>query len=144
VPCFALACLVYLATALPGSAIGLLWPSMRISIHQPVGALGGLLALGVAVSVVSSAAAGRLSRVGSGTLVATGTGLVALALAVEVEAPSLWLMAIGFALLGAGFGITNSAANVHAARYFGARQINWMHASYGLGCARSRWSGSAP
>jgi fucose permease len=134
VPCFALACLAYLAAALPGSAIGLLWPSMRISIHQPVGALGALLALGVVASVAASAATGRLqSRVGTGVLVAAGTALVALALAVESLATSLWPMAIGFTTFGLGFGITNSAANVHAARHFGARQINWMHASYGLG-----------
>ena len=133
-PCFALACLAYLAAALPGSAIGLLWPSMRISIHQPVGALGVLLALGVAASVVSSAATGRaLPRVGAGPLVAVGTALVALALAAEALASSLWLLAIGFAVFGAGFGLTDSAANIHAARHFGARQINWMHASYGLG-----------
>jgi fucose permease len=134
VPCFVLACLAYLAVALPGSAIGLLWPPMRISIHQPVGALGVLLALGVVASVVSSTAAGRvLSRVGAGPLVAAGTALVALALAVEALAPSVWAMAIGFTVFGLGFGITNSAANVHAARHFGARKINWMHASYGLG-----------
>jgi len=134
VPCLALACLAYLGAALPSSAIGLLWPSMRISIHQPVGALGPLLALGVTASVVSSAATGRaLSRVGAGRLVAAGTALLALALAAEAPASSVWLMATGFVLFGAGSGITDSAANAHAARHFGARQINWMHASYGLG-----------
>jgi fucose permease len=134
VSCFALACLAYLAAALPSSAIGLLWPSIRISIHQPVGALGVLLALGVAASVVSSVATGRLlSRVGAGTLVALGTALLALALAEEVLASSLTAMAIGFALFGLGSGITDSAANAYATRHFGARRINWMHASYGLG-----------
>jgi fucose permease len=134
VSCFALACFAYLAAALPSSAIGLLWPSMRISISQPVGTLGVLLALGVAASVVSSVATGRvLPRVGAGRLVGPGTALCALALAVEATASSLWPMAIGFVLFGIGFGVTNSTANSHAARHFGARQINWMHASYGLG-----------
>jgi fucose permease len=134
VPCLALACLAYLGAALPSSAIGLLWPSIRISIHQPVGALGLLLALGITASVVSSAATGRaLSRAGAGPLVAAGTALLALALAVETPASSLWQMATGFVLFGIGSGITDAAANAHAARHFGARQINWMHASYGLG-----------
>jgi len=134
VPCLALACLAYLGAALPSSAIGLLWPSIRISIHQPVGALGLLLALGITASVVSSAATGRaLSRAGAGPLVAAGTALLALALAVETPASSLWQMATGFVLFGVGSGITDAAANAHAARHFGARQINWMHASYGLG-----------
>jgi fucose permease len=134
VPCLALACLAYLGAALPSSAIGLLWPAIRISIHQPVGALGPLLALGIAASVVSSAATGRiLSRVGAGPLVAAGTALLAVALAVEAPASSLWQMAMGFVLFGVGSGITDAAANAYAARHFGARQINWMHASYGLG-----------
>jgi fucose permease len=134
VSCFALACLAYLFLALPSSPIGQLWPSIRISIHQPVGALGVLLVLGIAASALSSAAAGRLmSRVGAGALMAAGTALMALALAVETAASSVWPMAVGFTVFGTGFGIADSAANVHAARHFGARQINWMHASYGLG-----------
>ena len=42
-------------------------------------------------------------------------------------------MAVGTALFGLGFGSLDTALNVHAARHFGARDINWMHASYGLG-----------
>ena len=69
VPPFLLACLAYLTVALPGSTLGLVWPSMRLSFHEPLGALGVLLAFGVTASVVSSAATGRiLSRVGVGPL----------------------------------------------------------------------------
>jgi fucose permease len=107
---------------------------MRLSLHEPVGALGILLAFGVTASVLSSAASGRLlSGLRVGPLVALGTLLSALALVTECLAPSLWVVAIGFVLFGFGFGATDSALNVHAARHFGARQINWMHASYGLG-----------
>jgi hypothetical protein len=60
VPSLVLACLAYLSVAIPGSTLGLLWPSMRLSFHQPVGALGILLAFGVAASVASSIATGRL------------------------------------------------------------------------------------
>ncbi len=133
-PAFRLACLAYLGVALPGSALGLLWPSMRLSFHQPVGALGILLAFGVTASVISSAATGRiLSRVSAGSVVASGTMLSALALAAEALTPSLWVFAGGIAAFGLGFGAIDSALNAHAASHFGARDINWMHASYGLG-----------
>ncbi len=133
-PPFLLACLAYLTVALPGSTLGLVWPSMRLSFHEPLGALGVLLAFGVTASVVSSAATGRiLSRVGVGPLLALGTMLTAVALAVEALAPSLWVVTGGFVLFGLGFGATDSALNAYAARHFGAREINWMHASYGLG-----------
>jgi fucose permease len=132
VPAFLLACLAYLGVALPGSTLGLLWPSIRLSLGQPVGALGILLVPGIAASVISSAVTGRL-RVPAGPLVAGAALLIALALAAEALAPSMWVMAAGTVLFGIGFGALDTALNAHASRHFGARDINWMHASYGLG-----------
>ena len=131
-PALLLACVAYLGVALPGSTLGLLWPSIRLSLGQPVGALGILLVPGIAASVVSSAVTGRL-RLSAGPLVAVSTLLIALALAVEALAPSMWVMTAGTVLFGVGFGALDTALNAHAARHFGARDINWMHASYGLG-----------
>jgi hypothetical protein len=96
VPAFLLACLAYLGVALPASTLGLLWPSMRLSFGEPVGALGFLLVFGVTASVIASAATGRiLSRVRVGPVVALGTLLSALALAAEALAPSLWVLPAG-------------------------------------------------
>jgi fucose permease len=131
---FRLACLAYLGAALPGSTVGLLWPSMRVSLGEPIGALGILLAIGVASSVLASAAAGRvLSRVNAGTFLSAGVLLTGLALGLEGVAPALWVVGAGFAVFGIGFGAIDAAVNAHAASHFGARQVNWMHASYGLG-----------
>jgi fucose permease len=107
---------------------------MRLGFHQPVGALGIILAFGVAASVISSVATGRLvASVRVGTLVAIGTLLVAAALGEEALAPSLWVFAVGTVLFGLGFGALDSTLNAYAASHFGPRDINWMHASYGLG-----------
>ena len=134
VPPFVLSCLTYLGVALPGSTLGMLWPSMRISIHEPVGALGIVLVAGVATGAVSSAVTGRvLARIPAGPLLACGTALVAGALAMEAMAPAFWLIVTGSALFSAGFGAIDGALNAYAAGHFGARQINWMHAAYGLG-----------
>lgn len=131
-PALLLAGLAYLSVALPSSVFGLLWPSMRLSFGAPVGALGIVLVPGIIASVIASAVTGRV-RVRTGTLVAAATLLVALALAAEAAAPSLWVLITGTVLFGAGFGTLDTALNAHAARHFGARDINWMHASYGLG-----------
>jgi fucose permease len=134
VPAFLLACLAYLGVALPASTLGLLWPSMRLSFGEPVGALGFLLVFGVTASVIASAATGRiLSRVRVGPVVALGTLLSALALAAEALAPSLSVFTGGIVVFGLGFGLIDSALNAYAASHFGARDVNWMHASYGLG-----------
>jgi MFS family permease len=98
-----------------------------------------LLGFSVAASVISSVATGRLmARVGVGTLVPVGTLLVAAALGEEAVAPSLWVFAIGSVLFGLGFGALGSAINAHAASHFGARDINWVHAGYGLGPVAER------
>jgi fucose permease len=131
---FALACLAYLSVAVPSSALGLLWPSMRLSWHEPLSALGVLLIVGVTASVLASLGAGRLlSRLGAGPMVAAGSVAPAAALAVEAVAPFLWVFALGMVVFGLGFGALDTALNAHAAARFGPRQINWMHASYGLG-----------
>jgi len=131
---FFLSCLTYLGVALPGSTLGMLWPSMRLSIHEPVGALGIVLAAGMAASVASSTVTGRiLPRFPVGWLLAAGAALVAAALAAEAAAPALWLVVIGSAVFSTGFGMINSSLNAYAATRFGPRDINWMHASYGLG-----------
>jgi fucose permease len=132
VPAFLLACLAYLSVAMPSSAFGLLWPSMRLSFGAPVGALGIVLVPGLAASVIASAVTGRV-RTRTGPLVAAGTLLIALALAAEAAAPSLWVLVAGTVLFGLGFGGLDTALNAYAARHFGARDVNWMHASYGLG-----------
>jgi len=131
---FSLSCLTYLGTALAGSTLGLLWPTMRLSLHEPVGALGIVLAAGVAASAVSSVATGRvLPRVAPGPLLAAGAAAVAVALALEAAAPAMWVIVAGAALFSLGFGSIDAVLNVYAAGHFSARDINWMHASYGLG-----------
>ena len=131
-PALLLACLAYLSVALPASTLGLLWPSIRLSFGEPVGALGILLVFGITASVISSAATGR-AQVCTGPLVAASAVLTAVALGLEAFAASLWVMAVGMVLFGLGFGAIDAGLNAHAARHFGARDINWMHASYGLG-----------
>jgi fucose permease len=134
VPAFRLACLAYLSVALPASTLGLLWPLIRAGFHLPVASLGILLALGTAASVIASALSGRLlSRLTAGPLLAAGTALTAVALMAEAFTPSVWLFACGMMCFGLGFGAIDASVNVHAAHHFSARQINWMHASYGAG-----------
>ena len=133
-PSFPLSCLTYLSVAVPGSTLGLLWPLMRLSWHQPLGLLGLLLLIGVSGSVLASVLTGRLmSRVPTGPIVAGGAAAIALALAGEAAAPSVWVFAGGMVVFGIGGGALDTVLNAHAAVHFGPRRINWMHASYGLG-----------
>jgi fucose permease len=134
VPLVAYACLAYLSMALPDSMLGVAWPWMRLDLHQPVAAIGAVLPFGIAASVLASTATGRLlDRVGVGRLLAAGTVLSTVALALNGLARSLWVLVAAGIFLGLGSGSVDTALNAHAARRFGARGITWMHASYGLG-----------
>ena len=131
---FRLACLGYFGVALPGATLGLLWPAARHNLHEPVSALGIFLAVGVAASVVASAATGRLlSRLTVGAVVSSGAALVSLALGAEATTSSFLVFTSCSAVFSFGFGALDSALNAYGAAHFGARHITWMHASYGLG-----------
>lgn len=131
---FRLACLTYLSVALPGSTLGVLWPSIRLDLHEPVGALGVILVASVVSTVVAGAVTSQLvGRLPVGLFITAGTALTAVGLGVEVSVSSLWAFTAGSLLYGIGFGAINSALNAHAAHSFGPRNITWMHASYGLG-----------
>lgn len=133
-PVFVLSCLAYVGVALSGSTLGLLWPSMRLSLHQPVGALGLVLFAGVLTSIVAGAVTGRLlPRTGAGPLVTGAASVIAAALAAEATAPAFWVIVAGSAVYGLGFGSLNTALNGYAAGSFSARDVNWMHAAYGVG-----------
>jgi fucose permease len=107
---------------------------MRQDFGVPVGAVGFVLALSTTGYVLSSVAAGYiLSRIGVGWLLAGSTGLASVALTGYGLAPRLPVV-VGFALLlGLGSGAIDSGLNAYAADHFGARHMNWLHASYGLG-----------
>src|SRR4051812_44772567 len=120
--------------ALPDSMLGVAWPWMRLDLHQPVAAVGAVLPFGIAASVLASTATGRLlDRVGVGRLLAAGTVLSSVALALNGLARSLWVLVAAGVFLGLGSGGVDAALNVHAARRFGARGISWMPPTYAPG-----------
>ena len=114
--------------------LGVVWPSMRVSFHEPVGALGILLPFAITAETVSSACSGRIiARLGVGPLLAGSIALSAVVQTVFSVAPSLWVVAGALVLGGTAFGMIDSGLNAFAAGHFDAREISWMHASYGLG-----------
>ena len=111
-PALLLACLAYLSVALPGSTLGLLWPSMRLSFGQPVGALGILLVPGIAASGVRTGpapgepAGAPASALGALTFTAVETGIE--------SGAGIW----GYLFLTSGRGLPPAAAGVAVAAYW--------------------------
>ena len=133
-----LANLAFFSIALPDSTLGVAWPSMRLSFGQPIGAAGLVPPFGVAATLVSTVVAGRLvSRIGIGRLLAAGTLLSAIALVVTATSTTFAQFLVSVVLGGLSGGAIDVTLNAYAARRFGPRRINLLHASYVVGAATS-------
>jgi MFS family permease len=118
--------------------LGVAWPFMRVTLDQPLAAMTVVLPFGVAATLVSASgwtwAAARLTL---GRLLAGSVALSAVALLSCAIAPAYWVIVASAVLFGLSGGAIDAALNAHAARHFGPRQINLMHAAYGVGAASS-------
>lgn len=134
----ALAYLAFFSIALPDTMLGVVWPSMRLSFAQPTSAAGLVPPFGVAAGLISTTLAPYLvRRVGVGRLLAGGTSLSAAALAVSAASATFWQFLVSVVLLGLSAGAVDATLNAYAARRFGPRRINLLHASYGVGAVVS-------
>jgi fucose permease len=133
-----LAYLAFFSIALPDAMLGVAWPTMRLSFGQSLGALGWVPPFGVAATVVSTFATRHaVARLGIGRLLAVSTLFSAAGLGITAASASVQTFLIGVVVLGLSGGAVDVALNAYAARNFGPRRINFMHASYVIGAATS-------
>jgi fucose permease len=134
----ALAYLAFVSLALPPSMLGVVWPSMRLSFGQPLSAVGLVPPVGVIAGLISTSLAPYMvKRIGVGRILAIGTFGSVAALAISAASSTMWQFLGSVVLSGLAAGAVDTTLNVFAARTFGPRRINMMHASYGLGAAAS-------
>jgi fucose permease len=128
--------LAFVGLGLPDTVTGVAWPSIRDAFGSDQGGLGVILSGAATGYLASSLMAGGLVRsLGFGRLLAASSALVALALA-GCATTGLWPVFVLCAVaLGAGGGAIDAALNLFVATVFGARQLNWLHAFYGVGAA---------
>ncbi|GAB3915687.1 MFS transporter [Microlunatus endophyticus] len=133
-----LACLAFFSLALPDSMLGVSWPSMRIDFGESVSAAGLVPPVGIAANLVSTILTGRLvARLGVGRLLTAGAVLSTISLLVGGLSPTFRMFLVSVVLAGLSAGATDTSLNAYAARRFGARKINLLHASYGVGAVVS-------
>lgn len=130
--------LAFFSIALPDSMLGVAWPSMRLSFGQSLGAAGLIPPFGVAATIVSTLLTRHVvARLGIGRLLAVSTVLSAVGLVVSAVSPTMPVFLVSVVLLGLSGGAIDVTLNAYAARHFGPRRINLMHASYVIGAAAS-------
>lgn len=114
--------------------LGVAWPSIRRTFGVPVDALGMALAAGTVGFFIASVISGWLvKRLGGGGFLVLGSAIYGLGPLAYVVSP-VWAGAVGAALLmGLGGGLIEVALNTYVATRHTAREMNWLHASYGIG-----------
>ncbi len=134
----------FISLGLPDSILGVVWPSVYPHFGLTADHLGVVLAATVSGYLVSSILAGRaLQLLGVGGLLAASCAVVSASLAGFALAP-VWPIFVGSAVFaGLGGGAIDSGLNAYAARHFSARQMNWLHACWGVGATLSAMAAAA-
>ncbi|AJQ95998.1 MFS transporter [Gynuella sunshinyii] len=129
-----IAYLGFISLGLPDATHGVNWPFVRETFAIPNAWLGMILTCtGIGYFSSSMSAGFILNRLGVGALLAGSSLLVFVALTGFAFAP-YWAVFLLFAvLLGLGSGAIDTGLNAYAAEHFSTRQMNWLHAAFGVG-----------
>lgn len=130
----ALTYLGFISLGLPDAVTGVVWPSVYKHFGLPPAYLGAVLTASAVGCLASSVSAGRLiQRLGVGGLLSASCALVVVSLAGFALAPVFGWFVASAVVAGLGAGAIDSGLNAYAARHFSARQMNWLHACWGVG-----------
>jgi fucose permease len=126
----------FVVLGLPDGILGTAWPSMRATFGAPVGALGLILLLATAGSVLVTAFVGTLiKRLGVPALLTVAGSCSALGVAGYGLAPGFGLVLGAAVLGGAAAGLMDAGLNTAIALAGRQRLLNLLHGAYGVGTA---------
>lgn len=128
----------FLGLGLQAGLLGLAWESIRTDLGLPLETVGVLLFASTAGYLTSSFVSGTLAhRLGYTRLYIGAAVIYVLGVAGYAIAPSLPLLALAAIIAGAGSGTIDGGLNAYSAAHFTGREVNWMHAAFGLGTTLS-------
>ncbi|MGI9147053.1 MAG: MFS transporter [Chloroflexota bacterium] len=133
-----LAYLGFVGLGVRSGLLGVAWPSIRTDFDVPLDALGALLGPFSIGYLLGSFVSGRaLARWDLGLLLATSFTGMAICLIGSAVAPAWWLLLALGVPGGLGTGMVDAGLNTYVANRHGAREMNWLHASWGVGVTLS-------
>jgi fucose permease len=126
--------LSFIALGLPDGMLGVAWPSISGAFGVPIGNLGVLMFGFTLGYVTTTALVGTIivrfgyARVMIGAAISMTVGAVGMFLS------PLWvLVIISMTAIGIGSGLLDAGLNAYGAAFFRPRDLNWLHAFYGVG-----------
>jgi fucose permease len=123
-----------MSMGLQGGALGVAWLSMEKSFDKTLEALGILLAASTIGGLIISFYGGRLiARLGLGWVCFLGSALSAMCALLMGLAQQWTLVVLVMFLWGVGRAALNTSVNTFVASHYSSRQMNWLHAIFGVG-----------
>lgn len=129
-----IAFLAFIGLGLTGGLLGVAWPFMQKDFNLALDAVNVLLLVQTISYTLASFFIGRImARFGSGTSLASGMLIMVLCF-FGIALSSGWIMVVAFGLIaGFGSGIVDAGLNMYVTAYHSVRDMNWLHASFGIG-----------
>ncbi len=126
----------FISLGLPDGSLGVAWPGMYRDLGLPIGSLGVLMVLITVLSGISGFSSGRvIKRFGTGPVVLASCAATGGALMMISHATGLGWLLLAMIPLGLGAGAVDAGLNGYVARHFSGRQMNWLHACWGIGAS---------
>jgi Major Facilitator Superfamily. len=126
----------FISLGLPDGSLGVAWPGMYPELQLPIGSLGALMVLITVLSGISGFSSGRIiARFGTGPVVLASCAATGSALMMISHASGLAWLLLATVPLGFGAGAVDAGLNGYVARHFSGRQMNWLHACWGVGAS---------
>ncbi len=133
-----LAYIAFVALGLPVSLLGVAWPTLRAEFSLPLDALGLLLISSTIGYLISSfTIAWLISRFGIGSLLIFSSLLSAVSFIGYAIAPAWIVILVIGAVGGFGAGLMDAGLNTYLAAEYKESQMQWLHASFGVGATLS-------
>jgi fucose permease len=126
--------LTFVGLGLSAGLLGVAWPYMQDEFNLALDAVSVLLLVQTITYTLASFIIGRImARLGSGISLAGGVLIMTLCM-FAIALSSTWLLVVMFGLIaGFGSGIIDAGLNMYVTTYHSAREMNWLHASFGVG-----------
>jgi fucose permease len=129
-----IAFLTFVGLGLSAGLLGVAWPYMQEEFNLALDTVSVLLLAQTIAYTLASFIIGRImARLGSGLTMVGGTLILALCM-FAIATSASWLLVVVFGLIaGFGSGIIDAGLNLYVTTYHSARDMNWLHASFGVG-----------
>lgn len=132
--------LAFMTIAVPGGMLNIAWTFMQPTFDVSITSLGALLLASSLGHMSATFSNGQFIRkIGLSNYLILGAFLGSIGYLGYIIAPSwLFLLLVSY-VAGLGFGVMDSGLNTFVSAGYSAGQLNWLHASFGVGATLGPW-----